>query len=470
MSSAAPINQTDILLKRVRTLNTLSYSTGSIVYYCVRDQRVDQNAALLFAQTLALKHKVPLYVLFVLHPNYLNACERQYDFMFRGLEEMEAKLRKCNIPLCIEYGNDVEEIEIFIKKYKCGALVTDFSPLKINRKWKDTWAPSASLPVFEVDARNIIPAWIVSPKQEYGAYTIRPKIHKLLTEFLHPIPKIKKMNEENVEGLKPINWKKVRTYFTFKKYPKKVDWIVPGENEAQKTLENFIESGLYGYAEKRNDPNLNAQSGLSPYITFGQISRHKIALNVLASKAPRVDKEAFLEELIVRSEVAENFCFYNPNYDNPKGFPVWAKKTLSEHVDDKREYLYSRADFEKAQTHDDLWNAAQEEMVRSGKMHGYMRMYWAKKILEWTKSPEEAMKIGIYLNDTYELDGREPNGYAGIAWSIGGVHDRAWFPRKVFGTIRFMSEGGAQTKFDLGAYVKKWTGKEYAKKKKSKHN
>lgn len=470
MHSHSAINQTDILLKRVRALNSLSYSSGSIMYYCVRDQRVDQNAALLFAQTLALKYKAPLYVLFVLYPNYLNACERQYDFMFRGLEEMELKLRKLNIPLHVEYGNDVEEIEKFIKKFKCGAIVTDFSPLKINRKWKDAWAPTAHVPVFEVDARNIVPVWIVSQKQEYGAYTIRPKIHKLLPEFLHSIPEVKKMGKENLVNSQLINWKKVRNHFTFKEYPKKVDWIIPGEDAASETLKYFIENNLSRYAEKRNDPNHNIQSGLSPYITFGQISRHKIALDVLASKAPKIDKDAFLEELIVRSEVAENFCFYNENYDNPKGFPSWAQKTLSEHKNDPREYLYSLSDFEKAHTHDELWNAAQEELLQTGKMHGYLRMYWAKKILEWTKNPEEAMKIAIYLNDTYELDGREPNGYTGIAWSIGGVHDRAWFPRKVFGTIRFMSESGAQTKFDVGAYVKKWTGKEYAKKKKPKHN
>lgn len=462
------MNQTELLLKRVRTLNTLPYTTGAVVYYCVRDQRVDQNAALLFAQTLALKHKVPLYVLFVLYPNYLHAAERQYDFMFRGLEEFEENLKKHNIPLFIEYGNDVEEIEKFVKKHTCGALITDFSPLKINRIWKDVWAPKATIPVFEVDARNIVPAWLASPKQEYGAYTIRPKIHRLLPEFLHPIPKIKKMDEQNSAGFASVDWKKTRSHFTFKEYPKKIDWIVPGEKAAQKRLQDFRENGLYGYDEKRNNPNTDAQSGLSPYITFGQISRHRIALEVMSASAPRVDKDAFLEELIVRSEVAENFCFYNPHYDTPEGFPSWAQKTLTEHKDDEREFLYSLSDFEKAQTHDDLWNAAQEELLQTGKMHGYMRMYWAKKILEWTKNPQEAMKIAIYFNDTYELDGREPNGYAGIAWSIGGVHDRAWFPRKIFGLIRFMSEGGAKTKFDVRTYVKKWTGKDYAKKKNSK--
>lgn len=463
-------HQSELLLERVRTLNNISYTSGAVVYYCVRDQRLDQNAALLFAQALALKHKVPLYVLFVLYPNYLNASERQYNFMFQGLEEFETNLRKHNIPLFVEYGSDVTQIEKFIERYTCGAIVTDFSPLKINRTWKDVWAKKAKIPVFEVDARNIIPAWVVSPKQEYGAYTIRPKIHRLLPKFLHPIPKIKKMTEGNLANIEPTDWKKTRTYFSFKEHPKKVDWIVPGEKAAHKMLEKFIDTNLRGYAEKRNDPNSNAQSGLSPYITFGQISRHKIALDVLASSAPQVDKGAFLEELIVRSEVAENFCFYNPHYDNPKGFPSWAQKTLSDHIRDERDYIYTCSDFEKAQTHDDLWNAAQQELLQTGKMHGYMRMYWAKKILEWVKNPEEAMKIAIYLNDTYELDGREPNGYTGIAWSIGGVHDRAWFPRKVFGTIRYMSEGGMKTKFDVATYIKTWTGKDYAKKKNTKNN
>lgn len=460
------MNQTELLLKKVRQLNSLTYKEGGIVYYCVRDQRVDQNAALLFAQTLAAKHKTSLSVLFVLYPEYLNATERQYDFMFKGLEEMEQKLQALNIPLYVRFGTDQEELDFFIKKEKAGAVVTDFSPLKRNREWKDTWVKNTSIPVYEVDARNIVPVWIASQKQEYGAYTLRPKINRLLPEYLHLFPKLKKMSDENIEAQKTLDWQKIKKHFHFKEIPKNVDWIVPGEAAGYKALNKFISNSLHGYAQKRNDPNEQAQSNLSPYITFGQISRHKIAISVLESSAPKEDKEAFLEELIVRSELAENFCFYNPQYDSVLGFPEWAQKTLEAHNKDEREYVYTESQFEKAQTHDELWNAAQQELLQTGKMHGYMRMYWAKKILEWTKTSQDAMKIAIYLNDTYELDGREPNGYAGIAWSIGGVHDRAWFPRKVFGTIRFMSEGGATTKFDVAQYIKRWTGKIYAKKRK----
>jgi deoxyribodipyrimidine photo-lyase len=173
------------------------------------------------------------------------------------------------------------------------------------------------------------------------------------------------------------------------------------------------------------------------------------------ASAGQKGKEAFLEELIVRRELADNFCFFNQQYDSVAGFPPWAQKTLDEHREDSRDYLYTLVQFEQSRTHDDLWNAAQREMVKTGKMHGYLRMYWAKKILEWTSSPEEALKVAIYLNDRYELDGRDPNGYTGIAWSLGGVHDRAWGEHTVFGKIRYMSYNGCKSKFDVAAYIKK---------------
>jgi deoxyribodipyrimidine photo-lyase len=236
-----------------------------------------------------------------------------------------------------------------------------------------------------------------------------------------------------------------------------VEGITPGEKAARKQLTQFVEKRLEGYDTLRNDPNENSQSDLSPYLHFGQVSAQRIALEVL--KTPNTkDREAFLEELIVRRELADNFCLYNPNYDSAEGFPSWAKKTLDTHKDDKREYVYSLKQFEEAKTHDRLWNAAQNEMKKTGKMHGYMRMYWAKKILEWTKNPEQAMKIAIHLNDKYELDGRDSNGYAGIAWSIGGVHDRPWFNRPVYGAIRYMSAGGAKGKFNVEAYCNRWQG------------
>jgi deoxyribodipyrimidine photo-lyase len=215
-----------------------------------------------------------------------------------------------------------------------------------------------------------------------------------------------------------------------------------------------LDSKLIHYDDTRNDPTQDGQSNLSPYLHFGQLSAQRVALEVRMHPVPDAEKEAFLEELLVRRELSDNFCFYNPSYDSVAGFPEWAQKTLKAHRSDPREYRYSAEELEQGLTHDSLWNAAQMEMVRRGKMHGYMRMYWAKKILEWSQSPDEALNIATYLNDKYELDGRDPNGYTGIAWSIGGVHDRAWQERPIFGKIRYMSHRGAQRKFDVQAYVK----------------
>jgi deoxyribodipyrimidine photo-lyase len=223
-------------------------------------------------------------------------------------------------------------------------------------------------------------------------------------------------------------------------------------------LGQFIAERLPGYDTDRNDPNRSGQSGLSPYLHFGQISAQRVALEVRKADARPEAKAAFLEELIVRRELSDNFCFYNPAYDSFEGFHSWAKATLNAHREDRRQFLYSLRQLEAGGSHDPLWNAAQKEMVATGKMHGYLRMYWAKKVLEWTPSPEEAIAIAIYLNDRYSLDGRDPNGYAGIAWSIGGVHDRAWGERPVFGKIRYMSYEGCRRKFGVDRYIKKVTG------------
>ena len=222
-----------------------------------------------------------------------------------------------------------------------------------------------------------------------------------------------------------------------------------------KQLGHFLEHKLVGYERDRNDPNIDGQSGLSPYLHFGQISAQRVALEVLKGMK---DAGAFLEELIVRKELSDNYCYYNQHYDDMQGFPAWAIKSLAEHEKDRREYLYTQQELEKARTHDDLWNAAQNEMLQTGKMHGYMRMYWAKKILEWTESPAAALRAAIYLNDRYELDGRDANGYAGIAWSLGGLHDRAWKERAIFGKVRYMSYKGAKSKFDVQSYIKKYLG------------
>ncbi len=219
----------------------------------------------------------------------------------------------------------------------------------------------------------------------------------------------------------------------------------------------FLQDGLERFHTDRNDPLADGQSGLSPWLHFGHLAPQRAAMEALKAAPETEGTKAFIEELVVRRELSDNFCLYGEDYDSVKSFPDWAKKTLDEHRKDEREHLYDLKEFEESKTQDELWNAAQTEMVKTGKMHGYMRMYWAKKILEWSPSPEKAIKTAIPLNDRYEMDGRDPNGYAGIAWSIGGVHDRAWPERPVYGKIRYMNAAGSRRKFDVDAYFRRFS-------------
>jgi deoxyribodipyrimidine photo-lyase len=437
--------------KRIRLLQNGTETNGPVIYWMSRDQRVHDNWALLFAQQVALEKKKNLVVVFTLSSEFLGAALRQYDFMIKGLIEVENELMNYNIAFFMLIGKPEDEIPKFIEKINASNLISDFDPLKIKRLWKRKIADQISIPFYEVDAHNIVPALVVSQKQEFSAYTFRLKIQKLLPEFSDEFPPLKKMKTS--VGFDKIDWDKIYSSLLADKKVNPVNWIEPGENAAHKMLEDFIETKIDNFSEGRNDPNAEVISNLSPYLHFGQISAQRIATVIEGFNHPSA--ESFLEELIVRRELSDNFCYYNTKYDSFASFPDWGKKTLNDHRKDEREFIYTINEFEAAKTHEDLWNAAQTEMVNSGKMHGYMRMYWAKKILEWSKSPEEALKISIYLNDKYELDGRDPNGYTGCAWSIGGVHDRAWSERPVFGKIRYMNRSGAERKFDIKKYILK---------------
>jgi deoxyribodipyrimidine photo-lyase len=438
---------------RVRFLKKAPHRDGPVIYWMSRDQRSRDNWALWYAQAKALEHKSPLLVVFCVVSDFLEATIRQYAFMIKGLHEVEQSLEKKNIPFHCLVGDPKHEIPQWIEKTKASCLITDFDPLRIKRRWKDEIIEVIKIPFLEVDAHNIVPCWKASPKQEFGAYTLRPKIQRLLDEFLEEIPEVKRHPVPWGGKNPPIDWMAILKNLKINTAVSEVGWLIPGEKEAQRKLNNFLKSGLALYPAQRNDPNEKGQSDLSPYLHFGHLSAQRIALEVQKKSIDLDSKRAFLEELIVRRELSDNYCFYNFNYDNFAGFPSWAKKTLDEHRRETREYIYTQEEFENGFTHDPLWNAAQMEMVRRGKMHGYLRMYWAKKILEWTPSPEEAQRIAVYLNDRYELDGRDPNGYTGIAWSIGGVHDRAWGERSVFGKIRYMSFNGAKSKFDVSRYI-----------------
>jgi deoxyribodipyrimidine photo-lyase len=443
-------------LRRIYARQPEMQKSGGVVYRMSRDQRADDNWALLFAAQLAQSLSRPLMVVFTLMPGYPGACSRHFDFMLAGLLETEDRLKELNIPFYILTDDDPQAaLHYFVFQNNICAVVSDFDPLRHKQAWgksTDTFSGTAH---YEVDTHNIVPCRQASSKAEFGAYTIRPKIKRLLPEFLTPFPELQK--QPPIPPVTGDNLHTVRHASALCGFNniERCRTTKAGSSYALKILEDFLQNRLKNYDTDRNDPGREGQSGLSPYLHFGQLSAQRVALEAL-KMPPSAGREAFLEELITRRELSDNFCFYNAAYDSPAGFPEWAKQNIELHRNDIREYWYDLSTLEKANTHDKLWNAAQIEMAVSGKMHGYLRMYWAKKILEWTPSVETAMRYAIYLNDTYSLDGRDPNGYAGIAWSMGGVHDRAWFSRPVFGRIRYMNYSGCRKKFDTNAYIKKW--------------
>lgn len=448
MSSRNPIHP-----QRITSRNHAPATSGAVIYWMSRDQRAADNWALIHAQSLALERQAPLAVVFTLADSFLGATLRQFGFMLRGLAGVAGRLRELGIPFILLRGSPPEEMCRFIRQQGVGTLVTDFDPLRIKRSWHDQVAESVAIPCIEVDAHNIVPCRIASSKQEFGAYTLRPKIHRLLPDFLHELPPVIRHPFPWAAPVNDFDLAATLSSLNVDRSVAEIGALTPGEEGARARLEQFIKNGLPVYAAERNDPCRTGQSGLSPWLHFGQISAQRVALEVVRQLNVSPSTEAFLEELIVRRELADNFCLYNSNYDRVAGFPEWAQHTLAEHRHDRREYLYTPEELERGRTHDPLWNAAQRAMVRSGSMHGYLRMYWAKKILEWSPSPEEAMSTAITLNDRYQLDGRDPNGYAGIAWSMGGVHDRGWGERPVFGKIRYMNYNGCLRKFDVADYI-----------------
>ena len=457
--------------KRIRIILSGKPGRGPVVYWMSRDQRVEDNWALLFARMISLEADVPVFVVFCLVDGFLGAIRRQYEFMLKGLQEVETALSRKKIPFFFLRGDPGEEIPDFINKYEIGTLVTDFSPLRIKRIWTEKVASGIKVPFFEVDAHNVVPCWEASKKQEYAAHTFRPKLLKLLPEFLTEYPELEGNSEfpeissgsGKSETFQEIRKNKIGAFIREELLEDRSDFLPypeifeAGETTARKIMDEFLTNKLDSYSTLRNDPTKDALSNLSPYLHFGQVSAQRVALEVEKTKADLESKRVFLDELLVRKELADNFCYYNPFYDSFDGFPEWAKKTLDSHRRDMRNYVYTLEEFEAGKTHDPLWNASQMELLRTGKMHSYMRMYWAKKILEWSESPEKALETAIYLNDKYELDGRDPNGYAGIAWSIGGVHDRAWQEREIFGKIRYVSYDGSKRKFDVKSYIAKYS-------------
>ncbi len=425
---------------------------GPVVYWLSREQRADDNWSLLFAQQEALDRQRPLVVVFCLVTDYPEATLRHYHFMLTGLVELQQKLAGLGIVLQLLEGSPERLLPPFLADTGAHLLVSDFDPLRIKQGWKKQLRPRLSLPWHEVDGHNIIPAWVTSEKREYAAYTIRPKINRLLDSYLTDFPKLVPHPYPSAVAATPLDLKTLCARVKDRRSGP-VSWLQSGEKAAAGAVATALVQRLPGYADRRNNPCLPGQSGLSPYLHFGQFSAQRLAKTVAAGNLPPESRDAFLEELVVRRELADNYCLYEPEYDTFAAFPSWARNTLHSHRLDPRPYLYSPASLEQAETHDPLWNRCQQDLLTVGKLHGYLRMYWAKQILLWSREPEEALATAISLNDRYSLDGRDPNGYAGIAWSIGGVHDRAWPERPVFGKIRSMTASGCRRKFPVDLYI-----------------
>ncbi len=444
--------------ERVQFLNDeeIAESGAYVLYWMQHTQRARMNHALEFAIRRSNELRIPILAVFGITQRFPDANARSYAFMLEGLRETQETLGQRGIQLVIRLEPPVEAAVELARD--AAMVVVDRGYLRLERRWRQRAADQITCPLVQAESDVIVPVEVASQKEEYAAYTLRPKIHDRLDAFLVPL-------EENAPqrdslglvagGLEMDDLAALLERMRINRSARAVDMFLGGASRAEELLEDFLTHRLGNYAQGRNDPADDYLSHMSPYLHFGQISPLEIALRVQeADGVGAENRDAYLEELIVRRELSMNFCTYNSSYDSLECLPDWARKTLQDHADDDRQYAYGQEILEAGRTHDPYWNAAQREMVLTGKMHGYMRMYWGKKILEWTSNPEKAFRIALELNHRYELDGRDPNGFAGVAWCF-GKHDRAWGEREILGKVRYMSAGGLERKFDIQSYVSK---------------
>ncbi len=440
-------------LNRVQLLNSEKLSdNGYVLYWMQSSVRTDFNHALEYAIRTANRLNRPLIAFFGVSSSYPEANLRHLHFMIQGLKEVKRNLDDKRIHLIVKKTSMTEGVLELSKE--AALVVTDRGYLEHLVAWRGELSRKLKCPFIQVESDVVVPVESASVKEEYAARTIRPKLKKQLETYLRPFESSEVEREYRKEVISSdiSNIEKFLSDLKIDRSVKPVIHFEGGPSIAKARLIRFLEEKLDEYHEKRNEPSENFQSNLSPYLHFGQISPLEIALEVKKSESPGGD--SFLEELIVRRELAINYVTFNPQYGSFSGLPNWAKKTLIEHRDDPREVKYSLKELEEAETHDPYWNAAQQEMMKTGKMHGYMRMYWGKKILEWTQNPQEGFTFALYLNNKYELDGRDPNSYAGVAWCF-GKHDRPWKERQIFGKTRYMNSKGLERKFNMEKYVKK---------------
>lgn len=443
--------------ERIRQLNDHPENEEHdyVLYWMQQSQRTDFNHALEFAIEKANDLNKPLLVVFGLMDDYPDANLRHYYFMLEGLREVQQELEKRKIRMIVTLGNPADVALRYGRK--ASAIVCDMGYLRHQRQWRDQVARNAEVKVWQIESDLIVPVEVVSQKQEYAARTIRTKIHKHLDKFLIEVKAVKIKNSSlNIknDGLdisdvaKACNKLKLDT-----SVPPVPQFFQGGTSKAKKRFKNFLDNSMSNYNKNRNQAQTNDISHMSIYLHFGQISAVWLAREALQHNS-KEDVDSYIEELLVRRELAANYCYFNPEYDSYKSIPEWAQKTLEKHKSDEREHVYTRQQLEDAETHDQYWNASMREMRYTGFMHNYMRMYWGKKILEWSNTPEHAYRTLLAINNKYFLDGRDHNSYTNVSW-IFGIHDRAWQERPVYGKIRSMVAKGLERKFDVKAYIKK---------------
>ena len=428
----------------------------TVVYWMQRAQRALDNPALDVAIEIGNALQQPAVIFFAPVPYYPHANLRHYTFLAQGIPGIAEGARRRGVGFVLRAWPD-HELTTFCDEVKASIVIGDENPLREPDHWREVAAKRLKNPLWTVDADVIVPSKLLE-KEQYAARTIRPRLEQRFEEFLRPERNPKaKVEWQRPPGLHALpddgshditaEWTKLDRSVA------PVDSFLGGTAEGLKLLREFVTHKLAHYPDRHGQPEVDGTSRLSPYLHFGHISPITVALAVEDADAPRAAKDDYLDELITWRELAVNFAHFNKLYDSMESAPDWAHRTLAAHVKDERPVVYTREQLETAATDDELWNAAQLQMLHAGWMHNYMRMYWAKKILEWSPTPQVAYRTAVYLNDKYFLDGRDPNGYAGIAWAIAGKFDRPWFERPVYGTIRYMSGDAARKKFDADSYI-----------------
>lgn len=441
---------------RLRPLNDLEPAKHGkhILYWMQQSQRASFNPALEHAIELANERDLPVLVAFVLWDAHADGTARSYAFMLEGLRDVAERLDERRIGFTIRRGHPPEVIGGL--SGDAAVVVCDRGYLRLQKRWRKELGEGASCRVDEVEGDVVVPVETVSDKSEYAARTIRPKLHRVWDDYLIDVSDGEVgMDGRRVAPMSDVDPDDVASTLGALGVDDRVPpvtWLTGGTGEARRRLSSFIRRKLDGVDRLRSEPAAAQVSTMSPYLHFGQISPVEIALKVRRAKSgSRDDHATFLEELIVRRELSMNRVAFEPGYDRYRALPDWARATLSAHRGDRREHMYSRSQLEAAETHDRWWNAAMREMVHTGYMHNYMRMYWAKKILEWSNTPEHAFRTALYLNNRYFIDGRDANSYANVGWCF-GLHDRPWKERPIFGKVRYMSASGLERKFDMAAY------------------